>query len=88
MDDETAIIEKPKPKPPQESVLWGVSVRGWIVVMVMATICLRELAVVMVAIVNKSQIEQIKEPFYGVVMGLIGFYFGQKNTSSTTNQKQ
>ncbi len=61
-----------------ESQIGGVSIRGWIVVMVMGTMCLRELCVVVMAIRLGLPIDQVKEPMYGVVMGLIGFYFGQK----------
>ena len=69
-----------------ESKLWGVSIRGWIVCMVMGTACFREIVIVIHAMVQNQPIEQVKEPFYGVVMGLIGFYFGQKTTTSTPNQ--
>ena len=77
MTEDTQQISKP---PLIESQICGVSIRGWIVVMVMGTMCVREISIVVYAILNATPIEQVKEPFYGVVMGLIGFYFGQKTT--------
>ena len=81
MTEDTQQISKP---PLIESQIGGVSIRGWIVVMVMGTMCIREIAVVVFSILNATPIEQVKEPFYGVVMGLIGFYFGQKTTPHQT----
>lgn len=80
MIEDTEHLSKPPEKKsnPVESHIAGVSVRGWIVVMVMATLCVRELSIVVISVMNKVPIEQIKEPFYGVVLALIGFYFGQK----------
>ena len=82
INDDTQIVGKQK----SESQIWGVSVRGWIVSMVMGTMCLRELATVAAAIYEHVPVEQVKEPFYGVVLLVIGFYFGQK-TPTQTNAK-
>lgn len=81
MTEDTQQITKPNSV---ESHIGGVSVRGWIVVMVMGTMCIREIAVVVSALYEHTPVEQVKEPFYGVVMGLIGFYFGQKTTPTPT----
>ena len=88
MIEDTEHLQKPPEKKMMgESHIGGVSIRGWIVVMVMATLCVREISIVATAILAKTPIEQIKEPFYGVVMGLIGFYFGQKTPTQTSNAK-
>lgn len=80
-DDTQQFVAGPK----SESQIGGVSVRGWIVSMVMGTMCLRELATVAAAIYEHVPVDQVKEPFYGVVLLVIGFYFGQK--TPTTNGK-
>lgn len=49
-----------------ESTLFGVSVRGWITFIITLTVCA-------MAFIGKD----IKEPLYGSLMLVLGFYFGQ-----------
>lgn len=51
----------------EESKLLGVSVRGWIVIMLVASVCCLAFL----------QIE-VKEPLYTMVTVAVGYYFGQK----------
>lgn len=48
------------------STIWGVSLRGWIALIVVLTVC----------IMSGLTIE-IKEPLYTLAGLIVGFYFGQ-----------
>ena len=50
-----------------ESNLFGVSVRGWITVTMVGTVC----AMAFLA-------KDVKEPLYSLVLLAVGYYFGQK----------
>jgi hypothetical protein len=50
-----------------DSRLFGISLRGWLTLMVVGTIC--GLAVVQI---------EVKEPLYSIGALTVGFYFGQK----------
>lgn len=80
MTDDTQQIGK---RPLAESQVGGVSIRGWIVVMVMGTLCLRELVTVWFAM-RGMMIAKVEEPFYSVIMVLVGYYFGQKTQQTQT----
>jgi len=54
--------------PTGESKLFGVSIRGWIAVVLIQTVCV--MSVLKIAIV---------EPLYSMALLAIGFYFGQKD---------
>jgi hypothetical protein len=73
-----------------ESQIFGTSVRGWITIFLVATVCFIStlpLLIVVIATLKgslsaKEAIEitrdyVIKEPLYSVVIAVIGFYFGQ-----------
>ena len=51
----------------RESQLVGISIRGWLATLVTITVC----------IMSYLQIK-IEEPFYGISLWVLGFYFGQK----------
>lgn len=53
-----------------ESKVFGVSVRGWLAATAVITLC----ATVLLQI-------DVKEPFYTVVISIVSFYFGQKNSA-------
>lgn len=58
---------QPTPPPPAESSALGVSVRGWVTLMIVATVCgMSALALA------------VDEPLRGGFIFCIGFYFGQK----------
>ena len=50
-----------------ESELFGVSIRGWALIVLITTTCAMSLL----------QLE-VKEPLYTAVISALGFYFGQK----------
>lgn len=53
---------------PTESKLFGVSVRGWITLILVSSVC-----------VIASTGANVSEPLYSAFAMAIGFYFGQKN---------
>lgn len=58
----------------EESKLWGVSIRGWLVMVITLTAC------------TMSMFKwEIKEPLYSAFLLCLGYYFGQKNSGSTPN---
>src|ERR1700723_3783291 len=79
MTGDTTIITKPTPPIDNSTVtpnsqLMSVSVRGWITLLVVFTVCLMSIMKI-----------DIKEPLYTMTGMIIAFYFGQnKATSSQT----
>ena len=67
MTDETTIITKQDaPAQADTSTLFKVSIRGWLAMMLVATVC------------AKSMLDgEVKEPLYSLSIGALGFYFGQ-----------
>ncbi len=59
---------EPKTDAPADSHMFNVSVRGWIVVMVVTTVCYMSITA-----------KDIKEPLYTLVGLCVGYYFGQGN---------
>lgn len=68
--DETTFTGKQEP----ESRMLGVSVRGWIALLLTATVCAMNL---IPQFKNVLPVE-IKEPLYSGWLLALGFYFGQK----------
>ena len=64
MEDNTEIIKKTSEN--TDSKIGNVSLRGWISVIVISTVCL----------MSGLQIE-VKEPLYTLAGLVVGFYFGQ-----------
>jgi len=58
-------------EPKSESQVMGVSVRGWIAVVIILTVCAMSVMRMDVA-----------EPLYGLAMAAMGWYFGQKEKAS------
>jgi len=58
-----------------ESRIFGVSIRGWLAVMLVATVC-----------VMSFLTKEVKEPLYTLVMVAVSFYLGSK-TSGGGNGK-
>jgi len=61
---------------PQESHFLGVTVRGWIAVLLVVTVCVMSLLKI-----------DVKEPLYTLVITAVSFYLGTKNPM-TTQAKQ
>lgn len=59
--------ETKEPDPQQESKIFGVSVRGWIAVTIISTVCYMSVRII-----------PVTEPLYTLCTMAIGFYFGQK----------
>jgi len=51
-----------------ESNVLGVSIRGWLAVVTVLTLCI-------MAYLGKK----VDEPFYTIVISIVSFYFGQKS---------
>lgn len=75
------------------STIRGVSVRAWITLMVIATICGNHMAVSVAALYNAvvskdfaniGSITTITEPLYSVSLIAIGFYFGKSTSRPET----
>jgi hypothetical protein len=58
------------------SVIWGVSIRGWIVLIVVLTVCTMSLAGIVVI-----------EPLYSLAWVTVGYYFGQNSKTNPTAEK-
>lgn len=65
MSDEPIQPNDNKPTPEESSKIWGVSLRGWIALIVIMTICLMSIIKI-----------DIKEPLYTLGGLIVGFYFG------------
>ena len=72
-EDKLNEVEPNKENPPasDNSSIFGVSIRGWIAMVVVATICL----------MSGLKID-IKEPLYTLAGLIVGFYFGQNPKKS------
>lgn len=75
MTEETTFTGKPEP----ESRVMGVSVRGWIALLLTSTVCAMNLAALWPTLHGVSQfVLKIEEPLYSGWLLALGFYFGQK----------
>lgn len=57
----------PETKPTDHSRIWGVSLRGWVTLIIVYTVCLMSL----------FQMD-VKEPLYTLAGMVIGYYFAQE----------
>jgi hypothetical protein len=62
---------------PGESVLGGISVRAWLALIIVLTVCIMSL-VSAIAVVRRGEEITISEPLYSMAVLALGFYFGQK----------
>lgn len=58
-----------------ESKIFGVSVRGWLAILTVSTLC--GMAVCKI---------KVDEPFYTIVISIVSFYFGQKSNGDKKNE--
>ena len=76
MDDQTQIIEKPEePQKPAESHLLNMSVRAWIALIVVCTVCYMSVRTI-----------DVKEPLYTLAGLIVGFFFGQVSKPKSQQQ--
>ena len=88
VSEERSIITKETSGPTQaDSCVGGVSVRAWLVVMLVVTVCLTHVAVTLSvaidAVLQKDfsklgTFSTIGEPLYSMAVVALGYYFGQK----------
>ena len=71
----------------ESSKAFGISVRAWLAVFLVLTVCFNHLAIVLAASVAAAQSGDmsklqpflaIGEPLYSMAVAALGFYFGQK----------
>lgn len=76
----------------QNSTVFGVSIRGWMAIILVMTVALTQIlvtaAVVYDAIANKDfskvgTFSTIGEPLYSLSIAALSFYFGQKTSTKT-----
>ena len=67
------------------SLLWGVSMRAWLALVIVGTVCLHSITeTVCNALRNESSM--IEEPLYSMAVMALGFYFGQKTQPPAPNK--
>lgn len=68
MNEETQILTKQAEAKPESghSVIFGVSLRGWIALIIVLTVCVMSILAL-----------EVKEPLYTLAGLVIGFYFAQ-----------
>lgn len=60
------------------SLIWGVSVRGWLAIMLTATVCgITSTNIVLACLGYTSTQVVIPEPLYSGFIAALGFYLGQ-----------
>ena len=96
MADEPTINIAKTPKSNGESKVLNVTIRGWIAVILIGTVCLSHLCVIFpsifLAIKSKdltllSNIGTISEPLYSMSVAALGFYFGTHNSNKQQTTK-
>ena len=91
-EEETSMVTKddtgkPIPAHLMESRIFNITVRGWLAIILVATVCLSHLTVVISSVViaistgNLSTLTNfsVGEPLYSMSVAALGFYFGQQN---------
>lgn len=88
MTEETTIIQK-QGVSPQDSSIFGVSLRGLLAGVLVVTVCISHLMVVCAAMwealyakdwARVGTFTTVGEPLYSMSIAALGFYFGQKVT--------
>jgi len=87
MPDDTTFLTKTGEVTKADSTVFGVSVRAWIAITLVATVCATHLcvgvAVLVEAVLSRDFAKvgtytTIGEPLYSMSVAALGFYFGQK----------
>ena len=69
--------------PVGESSFCGISIRGWLAIVPVGTMCFREVCLTLWLLRNDVEIGKIEEPLYTVIISSVSFYFGQKVSQQT-----
>lgn len=78
METEITKKESISTSPDKSSTIAGVSVRGWIVVIIVLSVCGNWIAnTLMVSLGYTSANMTVPEPIYSVFIAVISYYFGQ-----------
>lgn len=67
----------PQNEAPGESVLGSISVRAWLALIIVLTVCTMSM-IGAIAVMRRGEEITISEPLYSMAMLALGFYFGQK----------
>ena len=70
-------LENQQAEKKDQSAIFGVSVRAWLSLIIVGTVCAQQLSVAISNVMRGDSV-MIEEPLYGMVMMTLGFYFGQK----------
>jgi hypothetical protein len=87
MPEETPVTKEPVVEtysssnaPAQDSLIFGVSIRAWIVVMLVFTLCVTVIMnPILGYLISGDLFFEVKEPFYSAVVISLGYYFGQNS---------
>lgn len=73
MNEQTEQITKPEPAETHHSEVLGISLRGWIALIIVLTVCYMSVAVI-----------EVKEPLYTLAGMVLGYYFAQSQQKKNT----
>lgn len=74
-EPQTEFVQKPSGN---GSSIFGVSVRGWLAIVLVTTVCSNWTAnTIMMALGWTSANTTVPEPIYSLVIGAVAYYFGQ-----------
>lgn len=77
MNEETQVFKREEPY--GTSHFLQVSVRAWLAVGLIATICMTQVAVIVLAVLTKQpELLEVGEPLYTMSGMALAYYFGQK----------
>lgn len=74
MEDQTNITRKGRNH--HDSNFWGISIRGWICLMVVGTVCFMS-----------AWNLKVEEPLYTLATVVAGYYFGQQQSKNSSEQQ-
>lgn len=87
MNDQTGMFTAPN----SQSTAFGISVRGWLAVILVVTVCLTHLVVSIATAYDALKSGQfdklgsltvVGEPLYSMSVAALGFYFGNQKSKS------
>jgi hypothetical protein len=82
MSEETPQPIEQKPDPDIESKVGGVSIRGWIVSVLVLTICAQSLAFCILSYMKSGEVPGPVEPLYSLSVAAVSYYFGKQQSKA------